>query len=85
MHAAVVAVRAVWTSDEHRVKCPDAVLTVAVQSAVLRSDDAALPAPRQTPTDVAYVIFTSGSTGKPKGVMLDNSIHSTHRALHQSR
>jgi amino acid adenylation domain-containing protein len=32
----------------------------------------ALPTPRTTPEDIAYVIFTSGSTGLPKGVVIDH-------------
>ncbi|MBW8877597.1 MAG: amino acid adenylation domain-containing protein [Acidobacteria bacterium] len=32
----------------------------------------AVPAFRQTASDLAYVIFTSGSTGTPKGVMIDH-------------
>ncbi len=38
-----------------------------------RSDDA-VPAPRPTPADDAWIIFTSGSTGTPKGVAV------THRS-----
>ena len=53
----------------------------AVAPAVLRLDhaatlqDAAAPATRPGPDDLAYVLYTSGSTGRPKGVAVG------HRAL----
>jgi amino acid adenylation domain-containing protein len=39
------------------------------------------PAPRATPTSLAYIIYTSGSTGEPKGGMIEQRSVVNHLAM----
>jgi amino acid adenylation domain-containing protein len=59
--------RRLFPSAEDRTVCLD------LHAPLIAPESTANPAPRATPSDLAYVMYTSGSTGKPKGAMILHS------------